>query len=71
MAVRYHPYRYFSLMSLICNYLVISGFGLCCGMGSCGSCLVEIDGYRTLSCAIAVNDDLVGAKIKVVNSEMQ
>lgn len=57
--------KYFSLMSLISDYLQIPGFGLCCGMGSCGTCMVEIDGRATLSCAIPIDDDLANTIIKI------
>jgi aerobic-type carbon monoxide dehydrogenase small subunit (CoxS/CutS family) len=50
--------QYFSLMSLITNHLFIPGFGLCSGMGSCGTCMVRMHGSKTLSCTIAVNDAL-------------
>jgi ferredoxin len=57
--------KYFSLMSLLSDYLNISGFGLCSGMGSCGTCLVEIDGTPSLSCEIPVNDELANTMIKI------
>lgn len=56
---------YHSLMSLISAYLPVTGFGLCSGMGSCGTCVVEIDGIRSLSCAVAVNDDLANTRVVV------
>ena len=34
--------EYHSLMNLISDHLAIANFGLCCGMGSCGACLVTI-----------------------------
>lgn len=57
-----------SLMSLISAYLPITGFGLCSGMGSCGTCVVEIDGIRNLSCAVAVNDELANTCVVVRES---
>jgi aerobic-type carbon monoxide dehydrogenase small subunit (CoxS/CutS family) len=51
-------------MSLIADYLAIPGFGLCCGMGSCGTCVVQIaSAYsqakrNVMACAILVNDEL-------------
>jgi aerobic-type carbon monoxide dehydrogenase small subunit (CoxS/CutS family) len=57
--------QYFSLMTLISDYLTIPGFGLCSGMGSCGTCLVDIDGTSTLACEIPVNDDLANTRIKI------
>lgn len=38
--VQTYPNEYNSLMSLISVHLAIPGFGLCCGMGSCCTCLV-------------------------------
>lgn len=52
-------------MSLISDYLDPVGFGLCSGMGSCGTCIVEIDGMRNLSCAIAITDELANARILI------
>lgn len=57
--------QYFSLMTLISDYLGIPGFGLCCGMGSCGTCLIEIDGNFTLACEVPVNDELANTRIKI------
>lgn len=57
--------RYYSLMGLISDYLEIPGFGLCSGMGSCGTCLVTIDGIRELACAISVDDELANTRIVV------
>jgi hypothetical protein len=56
-------------MTLISDYLAIPGFGLCCGMGSCGTCMVEISEINTvikrstLSCDVQVNDELANTKI--------
>ena len=56
--------QYYSLMTLISDHLALPDFGLCSGMGSCGTCLIEIkENYlnrkRTgLSCNIQINDDL-------------
>ncbi|MBB6127262.1 2Fe-2S iron-sulfur cluster-binding protein [Mucilaginibacter lappiensis] len=58
-------------MTLISDQLAIPGFGLCCGMGCCGTCLVQISkGYhqgikKVLSCAVGVNDELAGTMISV------
>ncbi|WP_439555568.1 2Fe-2S iron-sulfur cluster-binding protein [Dyadobacter sp.] len=57
--------QHFSLMTLISYYLSISGFGLCCGMGSCGTCMVLIDGRFTLACQVPINDWLANAEIKI------
>ncbi len=56
-------------MTLISDYLAIPGFGLCSGMGSCGTCMVEIiENFSNrkrygLSCEIQVSDDLANTKI--------
>ncbi len=63
--------QYHSLMSLIVDQLAIPGFGLCCGMGSCGTCLVQItDRYspvkrNVLACAIHINNELANTDIIV------
>lgn len=66
-----HTYtnEYYSLMTLISDKLGIPGFGLCCGMGSCGTCLVQIrDKYlkiqrNELACSIQINDFLANTEI--------
>jgi hypothetical protein len=58
--------QYHSLMGLISDQLPMSGFGLCSGMGSCGTCLVVIDGMPALSCAVQVNDDLANTRVEVM-----
>ncbi|WP_338877321.1 hypothetical protein WBJ53_33110 (plasmid) [Spirosoma sp. SC4-14] len=63
--VQTHRNKYHSLMSLISAYLPVVGFGLCSGMGSCGTCVVEIDGIRSLSCGVAVSDELANTRIVV------
>jgi ferredoxin len=69
--VRTYPNQYYSLMTLISNQLAIPGFGLCCGMGSCGTCLVQIsNGYHpaarnVLACDVQVNDELANALVTV------
>lgn len=60
--------KYHSLMSLISAYLPVVGFGLCIGMGSCGTCVVEIDGIRSLSCSVPVGDELANTRIVVQES---
>jgi aerobic-type carbon monoxide dehydrogenase small subunit (CoxS/CutS family) len=59
--------QYHSLMSLISDQLGIPGFGLCCGMGSCGTCLVTIypAGWQTFACAVAVNDELANVRVLI------
>ena len=62
---------YPSLMSLVCDYLGPAGFGLCCGMGSCGTCVVQINhpgsqvNRSVLACDVAINDELANANIIV------
>lgn len=62
---------YHSLMPLISDHLAISGFGLCCGMGSCGTCMVKMGNkYSTvtrhvLSCDIQINDSLSNTEITI------
>ena len=61
--------EYYSLMTLISDYLSIPGFGLCSGMGSCGTCTIELLSKHVnvkksmLSCGIAVNDSLANSRI--------
>lgn len=57
--------QYFSVMTLIADTLPITGFGLCSGMGSCGTCLVQLNGKDILSCELAVNESLADASIRV------
>ena len=63
--------EYHSLMTLISDHLDILGFGLCSGMGSCGTCMVTIcsnnsvSGRGTLSCDIAINDELANTEVIV------
>lgn len=66
--------KYYSLMTLISDHLGIPGFGLCAGMGSCGTCMVEIrQQYSSLrrfelACGVQVNDALANTII-VVSSD--
>ncbi len=70
-----HTYanEYYSLMTLISDRLAITGFGLCCGMGSCGTCRVELGNQYTsitkpvLSCDIQVNDELSNKHITIAD----
>lgn len=61
--------QYHTLMTLISYYLAMPGFGLCCGMGSCGTCMVEISEKNTaikrstLSCDVQINDELANTTI--------
>ncbi|GAB4034334.1 (2Fe-2S)-binding protein [Spirosoma gilvum] len=65
IAVQTSHHSHPSLMSLLSDYLSIPGFGLCSGMGSCGTCVVYVDGMRVLSCELAINDELDDSRIIV------
>jgi len=71
--VHTYPNQYYSLMTLISDQLAIPGFGLCCGMGSCGTCLVQIsNGYHpatrnVLACDVQVNDELANALVTIAS----
>jgi hypothetical protein len=58
-------------MNLISQHLAIPGFGLYSGMGSCGTCVVDIcDKYSKssrseFSCAILINDTIANTEIHV------
>lgn len=71
--VRTYANEYYSLMSLVSVQLSIWGFGMCNGMGSCGTCLVTIysgnqpSGRNVLACDVRINDDL--ANVRVLISE--
>jgi Na+-transporting NADH:ubiquinone oxidoreductase subunit NqrF len=62
--------QYASLMSLLSDQFQMSGFGICGGGGSCGTCGVEIiencSGQRklTLSCEIEINDKLANQIVR-------
>ncbi|MBC7537162.1 MAG: 2Fe-2S iron-sulfur cluster binding domain-containing protein [Ferruginibacter sp.] len=70
-----HTYanEYSNLMTLISDRLAIPGFGLCCGMGSCGTCIVEIGSQYTsitkpvLSCDIRVNNELSNKHVTIAD----
>ena len=63
--------QYHSLMPLVADHLAIPGFGLCCGMGSCGTCLVHISSARSdvkksvLACDVLINDELANKIILI------
>lgn len=63
--------EYYSLMVLISDVLQVPGFGLCCGMGSCGTCLVEMTNkerdYKkpVLACCVAIDDKLANTVVLV------
>jgi len=64
-----HRNKYHSLMVLIADHLSLPGFGLCSGMGSCGTCMVDIREKHSsfvrygLSCEVQVNDELANTTI--------
>jgi len=63
--------EYGSLMTLISDHLAIPGFGLCYGMGSCGTCLVAIGNKyasasrSVLACDMQINDELSNTQITI------
>jgi aerobic-type carbon monoxide dehydrogenase small subunit (CoxS/CutS family) len=57
--------QYHSLMTLLSDRFNLADFGLCSGMGSCGTCNVEVDGEMVLACEMAVNDSLANTRIVV------
>jgi len=63
--------EYYSLMTLISDHLTIPGFGLCSGMGSCGTCLVTIGNKyasvprSVLACDMQINDELSNTQITI------
>lgn len=70
-----YPGQFHSLMTLISDHLAIPGFGLCCGMGSCGTCLVELAESShaslkrpVLACGIQVNDELSNTCVFIPDS---
>jgi hypothetical protein len=68
-----YTYRneYYSLMPLISHYIGVSGFGLCSGMGSCGTCMIEISEKgsmtkrSTLSCDMPINEELANVTVYI------
>ena len=66
--------QYHTLMTLIVDHLAPLGFGLCCGMGSCGTCTVKIrEKYSpieqfTLSCDVQITDELANTKITIAGN---
>lgn len=60
--------QYHSLMTLISDRFNLADFGLCSGMGSCGTCDVQMDGEMVLACETAVNDSLANTHIMVSKS---
>ena len=66
--------QYHSLMTLIVDQLSVLDFGLCSGMGSCGTCMVKISEKHSpieqfaLSCEVQINDELANTKITIVKN---
>jgi hypothetical protein len=66
--------QYFSLMSLIVDKIPVQNFGICSGMGSCGTCAVSVydcnGKFRktTLSCQIRLDHDLDDSRIVLRNT---
>lgn len=66
-----YPNQYHSLMILVSDQLAVPGFGLCYGMGSCGTCLVHLHHKHNsikkpvLACAIQVDDQLANTIVTV------
>jgi aerobic-type carbon monoxide dehydrogenase small subunit (CoxS/CutS family) len=69
--IQVYPNEYHSLMTLISDHLAIPDFGLCCGMGSCGTCVVDLcDKYtkskrKVFSCDIRINDTLANTEVYI------
>jgi aerobic-type carbon monoxide dehydrogenase small subunit (CoxS/CutS family) len=66
--------QYHTLMVLISDHLSLLDFGLCCGMGSCGTCMVEISEKHSpikefvLACEVQIGDDLANARVTIPES---
>lgn len=66
--------QYHTLMTLIADHLSILSFGLCSGMGSCGTCLVKISEKYSpieriaLSCEVQISDELANTKIIIARN---
>jgi aerobic-type carbon monoxide dehydrogenase small subunit (CoxS/CutS family) len=66
--------QYHTLMTLISDHLSILGFGLCCGMGSCGTCMVKISSKHSsferfgLSCDVQISDELANTQITIAEN---
>jgi aerobic-type carbon monoxide dehydrogenase small subunit (CoxS/CutS family) len=64
--------EYFSLLTLISEKFQIPGFGLCNGMGSCGTCMVRIkykgntSCFYLQACQIACDELLDGAEVSIL-----
>ena len=66
--------QYHTLMTLISDHLSLPDFGLCCGMGSCGTCMVTIKEKHSpferfaLACEVQINDDLANTQITIAEN---
>ena len=66
--------QYHTLMTLIADRLSILDFGLCSGMGSCGTCLVKISEKQSpierfaLSCEVQISDELANTEITIAGN---
>ncbi len=69
--VQTYPGQYYSLMTLISEYLQLPGFAICNGMGSCGTCMVNITekhsryDHYVLSCNTKIDDMLANCFIHI------
>lgn len=66
--------QYHTLMALIADHLSMLDFGLCSGMGSCGTCMVKISEKHssieriTLSCEVQISDELANTQITIAEN---
>ena len=66
--------QYHTLMTLISDHLSLLDFGLCCGMGSWGTCMVKIKERHSaierfaLSCEVQINDELANTQIIIAEN---
>ncbi len=66
--------QYHTLMTLIADHLSILDFGLCSGMGSCGTCMVKIRERHssfersTLCCEVQISDELANTQITIAEN---
>lgn len=63
--IQTYPHQYQSLMTLISDRFNLADFGLCCGMGSCGTCDVKINGLSVLACETAIDRSLSKSVIMI------
>lgn len=66
--------QYFSLMDAISQNLMIECFGICSGMGSCGTCMVKMKMPQSklyeykLSCGVNIDYSICNKIITVFNN---